>query len=260
MLAGVRLDYVEEDVDNQDGSADSNYDDIGYSTRLGATYALNHQIKPYASFSTSLTPQEAADQVSRDGGLFDPEENQQFEIGLRSYLLNNRVNVNLALYHIVKNNILAEDPVDDDYNVSIGEVRSQGFEIDVLADITPRWVANVNYAYNDLEVKDTDADTRALSNSPYHQLGLWTRYEFPSITSSIAFGADYVSEQSDRDENRIKPFTVYDLSWQTLWQDWKFQANIKNLFDEEYAISGFNSKYANIGERRRIYLKASYDF
>ncbi|MCV2403241.1 TonB-dependent receptor [Marinomonas sp. C2222] len=260
VLAGIRLDYVEEDVDNQDGSADAKYDDTGYSTRLGATYALSHQFKPYASFSTSLTPQEAADQKSKDGSLFDPEENQQFEIGVRSYLLNNRVNVNLALYHIVKNNILAEDPDDDDYNVSIGEIRSQGFEVDVLADITSRWVANINYAYNDLEVKDTDADTRALSNSPYHQLGLWTRYEFPSITSSIAFGADYVSEQSDRDENIIQPFTVYDLSWQTLWQDWKFQANIKNLFDKEYAISGFNSKYANIGERRRIYLKASYDF
>lgn len=261
ILAGVRLDYLEEDVDNRDGSDDAKYDDTGYSTRLGATYALSNQIKPYASFSTGLTPQSASDQqTSEDGSEFDPEENQQFEVGVRTYLLNNKLNLNFALYHIVKNNILTEDPDDDDYNISIGEIRSQGFEVDVLADITPRWVANINYAYNDLEVKDSDNSTRALSNSPYHQLGIWTRYEFPSITSSIAFGADYVSEQTDRDENTIQPFTVYDVSWQTLWQDWKFQANIKNVFDKEYAVSGFSDEYANIGERRRIYLSAAYDF
>lgn len=262
LVASVRFDHFDEEViDHSDSDSKTSYDDIGYSTRIGATYELNDQFKPYTSFSTSLTPQSASDQqTSEDGSLFDPEENQQFEVGVRTYLLNNKLNVNMALYHIVKNNVLTEDPDDDDYNIAIGEIRSQGFELDILADLTPRWVVNVNYAYNDLEVKDSDASLRSLSNSPHHQLGLWTRYEFPSITSSIAFGADYVSEQSDRDDNTIQPFTIYDLSWQTNWQDWKFQANIKNLFDEDYVISGFNSNFANVGERRRVYLKASYDF
>lgn len=263
VVVGGRLDYIKEKViDNDDGSDNASYDDMGYSTRIGATYKLSNQLKPYASFSTGLTPQSAADQLtSEDGSLFDPEENQQFEIGVRSYLLNNRLNVNLALYHIVKNDVLTEDPDDDDYSIAIGEIRSQGFEVDALADITPRWVANVNYAYNDLEVMDTSADARNLSNSPYHQLGVWTRYEFPSITSSVSFGVDYVSEQKDRDDNTIKPFTVYDVSWQTVWQDWKFQANIKNLFDKEYAIAGFTTESgAIVGERRRVYLTAAYDF
>jgi iron complex outermembrane receptor protein len=262
LVMSARLDRIEEEVtDHSDGDSKTSYDDTGYSARIGATYALSHHFKPYTSFSTSLTPQSASDQqTSEDGSLFDPEENQQFEVGVRTYLLNNRVNINMALYHIVKNNVLTEDPDDDDYNIAIGEVRSQGFELDILADITARWVANVNYAYNDLEVKDSDASLRTLSNSPYHQLGLWTRYEFPSIDSSIAFGMDYVSEQSDRDDNTIQPFTIYDMSWQTRWQDWKFQANIKNLFDKEYVVSGFNSYYANVGERRRIYLSATYDF
>ena len=72
---------------------------------------------------------------------------------------------------------------------------------------------------------------------------------------------DYVSQQKDRDDNTIKPYTIYDMSWQTRWQDWKFQANIKNLFDKEYAIAGFTTESgAIVGERRRLYLKASYDF
>ncbi|MEP2617899.1 MAG: TonB-dependent receptor [Marinomonas sp.] len=263
LVTGTRLDYIQEDVvDNDDGSDNASYDDIGYSARIGATYNMSSQFKPYTSFSTGLTPQSASDQLSsEDGSLFDPEENQQFEIGARTYLANNKLNLNMALFHIVKNNVLTEDPDDDDYNVAIGEIRSQGFELDILADITPRWVANISYTYTDLEVKDDDDALRVLSNSPYNQLGLWTRYEFPSIDSSIAFGMDYVSEQTDRDENTIKPYTIYDLSWQTRWQDWKFQANIKNLFDKEYAIAGFTTESgAIVGERRRVYLKASYDF
>lgn len=263
VVVGGRLDYVQEDVvDNDDGSDNASYNDLGYSTRIGATYEVNRQFKPYASYSTGITPQSASDQLaSEDGSLFDPEENKQIEIGARSYLFNNRLSLNSAVYHIVKNNIVTEDPDDSDYSVAIGEIRSQGFELDVLAQITSDWVANVSYAYNDLEITDSDSSLRALSNSPHNQLGVWTRYELPSIDSSIAFGMDYVSEQTDRDENTIKPYTVYDMSWQTNWNDWKFQANVKNLFDEEYAIAGFDSTSgAILGERRRIYLKATYEF
>ena len=269
LLASARLDYFSEDfVDNTDSSENTSYDDIGYSTRLGATYDLNKQLKPYTSFSTSLTPQSASDQAdSEDGSLFDPEEAKQFEVGVRSYLLNNRLNINTAVYHIVRNNTITAD--DDDNTVAIGEVQSQGFEIDVLMDITPRWVANISYTYTDVEANDISEDNtvyRILANNPYHQLGLWTRYEFPSIDSSIAFGAEYVGERTDRtttyDEAfTIQPYTIYDLSWQTRWQDWKFQANIKNLFDEEYALAGFNEvSGAIVGERRRVYLSAAYDF
>ncbi|MEO9274806.1 TonB-dependent receptor [Marinomonas sp. 5E14-1] len=269
VLAGARLDYFEEDyVDNTDSSSNASYNDIGYSARIGATYDLNQRVKPYTSFSTGLTPQSASDQAdSEDGSLFDPEESKQFEIGMRTYLLNNRLNINTAVYHIVRNNTITAD--DDGNTAAIGEVRSQGLEVDVLVDITPRWVANISYTYNDVEADDISEDNtvyRILANNPYHQLGLWTRYEFPSITSSIAFGMEYVGERTDRTTSydepfTIQPYTIYDLSWQTRWQDWKFQANIKNLFDEEYALAGFNEvSGAIVGERRRVYLKASYDF
>ena len=268
-LAGARLDRFAEDfVDNRSTDDNTSYDDLGYSVRLGATYDLNTQLKPYASYSTGLTPQSASDQEdSLDGELFDPEKSEQFEIGVRSYLLNNTVNVNAAAFHIDRNNTITAD--EDGNTSAVGEVRSQGFEIDALMDITPRWVANISYTYIDVESDDISEDNtvyRILANNPHHQLGLWTRYEFPSIYSSIAFGAEYVSERTDRTTSydepfTIQPYTIYDVSWQTNWQDWKFQMNIKNLLDKEYALAGFNEvSGAIVGERRRIVLTASYDF
>lgn len=270
LLAGARIDRIEEKYDGykvKTGTTKADYNDTGYSSRVGATYKINDNWKPYTSFSTGFVPQDAADQQkSADGRLFDPEESQQIEVGVRSYWFNNRLNINLAAYHITRENILQEDPNDSDLLVSFGKVRSQGVELDVMADITPRWVANLSYAYNDTIVKEaTDgiqyANGDRFANTPYHQLGLWTRYDFPSITSSIAFGADYVSDQINRQGQTVKPYTVYDMSWQTQWQDWKFQLNIKNLLDKEYAVSGFTEKIGSfVGERRRVYLSAAYDF
>ncbi|WP_417528058.1 TonB-dependent siderophore receptor [Marinomonas shanghaiensis] len=268
LLTGIRVDRFEEQYQDYTTSAGKlDYNDTGYSSRIGATYKINDNWKPYTSFSTGFVPQDAADQQkSADGSLFDPEESQQVEVGVRSYWFNNKLNVNLAAYHIIRENILQEDPNNSDLLVSFGKVRSQGVELDVMADITPRWVANVSYAYNDTIVKEaTDgiqyASGDRFANTPYHQLGAWTRYDFPSMDSSIAVGADYVSDQINRQGQTVKPYTVYDLSWQTRYEDWKFQLNIKNLFDKEYAVSGFTETIGSfVGERRRVYVTAAYDF
>ena len=268
LLTGIRVDRFEEEYQDHTTSAGKlNYNDTGYSSRIGATYKINDNWKPYTSISTGFVPQDAADQQkSADGSLFDPEESRQVEVGVRSYWFNNKLNVNLAAYHIIRENILQEDPNDSNLLVSFGKVRSQGVELDIMADITPRWVANVSYAYNDTVVKEaTDgiqyADGDRFANTPYNQLGAWTRYDFPNIDSSIAVGADYVSDQINRQGQTVKPYTVYDLSWQTRYEDWKFQLNIKNLFDKEYAVSGFTDKIGSfVGERRRVYVTAAYDF
>ncbi|WCN12791.1 TonB-dependent siderophore receptor [Marinomonas mediterranea] len=268
VVAGARFNHFDQDyTDNRTPSNSTKYSDDGYSTRLGATYHWSDSVKPYVSLSSGYQPHDAEDQQESKGGPFDPEESFQREAGVRTYWLDNRLNINLALYHITRENVLQDDPDDSDKQIAIGKVRSQGAEVDVMADITDRWVANISYAYNDTIVdKDNEdrfaaGDSDRFSNSPLHQLGVWTRYDLPSLSSSVSVGADYVSQQYNRDQQKVKPYTVYDASWQTKWDDWTFQATIKNLTDEVYATAGFNKNIGSyVGERRRIYLSAQYDF
>jgi len=266
LTSGVRIDRIKQAYHDHLKDSSTDYYDTGYSTRIGATYQINKHLKPYTSFSTGFVPQDAEDQQTSVGGPFDPEESRQIEVGMRSYWLNNRLNVNLATYHIIRKNILQEDPNDTDKKVAFGKVRSQGVELDIMADITSRWVANINYAYNDTIVEKAFngiqyANGKRFANTPHNQLGVWTRYDFPHIRSSIGLGADYVSQQINRQGQKVKPYTVYDASWQTHWEKWKFQLNIKNLFDKKYAVSGFTKTIGSfVGERRRVYLSATYDF
>jgi outer membrane receptor protein involved in Fe transport len=41
------------------------------------------------------------------------------------------------------------------------------------------------------------------------------------------------------------PYSVFDMSGTTTWQNTQFQLNVKNLFDKEYAVSGFSERNGN---------------
>ncbi|SHO54537.1 TonB-dependent siderophore receptor [Vibrio quintilis] len=266
LLSGIRLDGYHDEINDIRQSNFESYTGSGLSYRLGSTYRLNKQLHPYLVVATGFVPQDAADQATDNGGPFDPEESRMYEAGMRSYWFDHRLSANLAFYHITKQNVLQTDPEDDSKMVAYGKVRSQGIEADLMADLTDNWVVNLSYAYNDTIVKQAyDGISRTVgrrfANAPHHQLGLWTRYDLPFINSSVGFGADYVGQQWSQDGQIVQSYTVYDASWQTHWQDWKFQLNVKNLFDKTYAVSGFLERTGHFpGERRRIYLTADYSF
>lgn len=265
VLAGLRWDGFKDD----DRIAGTTVDGNDISWRLGSTYSVREGINVYANIASGFMPQNAANQSAEAGGPFDAERSRQWEVGLKS-LLAERVTLNLAAYRIDRSNIVqATGEIIDGVNqlAALGLVRSTGMELDLLADVTERWVLNLTYAYNDARVKDagsdgiTNASGDRFANAPQNKLGLWTRYELPAINSAIGFGADYVDERVSLDGQRVKPYTVFDMSWKTQWQQWQFQANVKNLFDKVYAASGFTGRTGHFpGEPRRVYVQAAYAF
>ena len=265
VLAGLRWDGFKDD----DRIAGTTVDGNDISWRLGSTYTVREGINVYANIASGFMPQNAANQSAEAGGPFDAERSRQWEVGLKS-LLAERVTLNLAAYRIDRSNIVqATGEIIDGVNqlAALGLVRSTGMELDLLADVTERWVLNLTYAYNDARVKDagsdgiTNASGDRFANAPQNKLGLWTRYELPAINSAVGFGADYVDERVSLDGQRVKPYTVFDMSWKTQWQQWQFQANVKNLFDKVYAASGFTGRTGHFpGEPRRVYVQAAYAF
>ncbi|APO97080.1 TonB-dependent siderophore receptor [Xanthomonas vesicatoria] len=265
-MAGLRWDGFKDD-NLLDGSRITGND---LSWRVGSTFVLRDGVNAYASYASGFVPQDAANQDASVGGPFDPERSKQWELGLKTALNDGGLTLNTALYRIERSNIVqANGSVVDGVNQlsALGLVRSEGLEFDLLADLTQRWVLNLTYAYNDARVLDagsdgiTNASGDRFANAPRNTLGLWTRYDLPAWRSAIAFGADYVGERVSLDGQRVKPYAIYDISWQTQWDAWKLQINVKNLFDKVYAVSGFNARGGHFpGEPRRIYAQLAYTF
>ncbi|CAD5108569.1 TonB-dependent siderophore receptor [Zestomonas carbonaria] len=266
LLLGLRWDEFKDENRISDSSVRG--DDLTW--RLGTTYELARGVNAYATLATGFNPQASGNQDERFGGPFDPEESKLWEVGLKTELVDGRVNLNTAIYRIERRNILQQTgEVVNGFNQlsPLGLVRSQGVEVDLLADLTERWVLNLSYAYNDAEVRDagpngiTNSVGKRFANAPRNQLGLWTRYDLPQWNSAVSFGSEYVDERVSLDGQTVKPYTIFDASWQTTIQNWKFQANVKNLFDRKYAASGFIERNGHFpGEPRRFYVQATYDF
>lgn len=268
LLLGVRWDSFED----KNNMASSKVDGSDSSWRVGSTYQLTDWVRLYALKGTGFSPQATASQVPEVGGPFETEQSSIVEAGARFSLLDDAIRLNVATYEMIRNNILQADPRGDvggdgrDDQIALGEVKSKGVEVDLLGDLTDSWVLNLNYAYNDTRiVESTSAITNAVgdkfANAPQHQIGVWSRYELDSINSAIAAGMDYVSDQLSIDGQHVKSYTVFDMSWQTRWQQWLFQANVKNLFDKTYATAGFIERTGHFpGEPRRLIVTASYKF
>lgn len=261
LVGGVRYDKFEDGV-----VGDRFYTDEDVTFRTGAIFKPRRDVSVYLSWSQSFEPQSASSQTIDVGGPFAPVTGDQFEGGVKTDLFDGRLQANFAAYRIVRKNILQADtslpPVNgQDQLRPIGEVTSKGFEIDLSTDITPNWVALVNYGFNDTKITGTiagQAITNAVgnrfANAPKHKLGFWTRYQLPAIDTAIAFGGEYVSKRISLSGQGVKPYTIFDASLTKGLGFAELMLRVDNIFDKVYAASGFSAQSGHFPGELRTFL------
>lgn len=183
LLGGLRFDYVHQFGrfgTTEATSPDQNADDTGVSPRVGLVYQPVEPVSLYASWTRWFLPNDPTF-FNPDGKLFDPQRSTQYEVGMKTFFLENRMSATLAWYHLTRENLLTPDPVNPLFQVQTGEQRSQGIELDVTASLTPGWNVIAIYAYTDAEVTaDNNAALlhKRLGNVPYNKATLWSTYYF----------------------------------------------------------------------------------
>lgn len=247
-VVGGRIDRF-EDTNRVNGDS---FDDTVATWRLGALYRIRDDVSLFGHWAESFEPQSIGSQDPRRGGPFDPTEGTIVEAGIRTALFDGRLQSSASVYRIKRSNILQADPRGDvegdglDDLIALGQVTSEGFELDVSADLTPNWVATLAYGYNDARITRTTG-TSGISNSvgdrfanaPKHQLGFWTRYQIPALNLALAFGGDYVSSRQSLSGQPVKSYMIFDTSLIYETADWRILLRVDNLLDETYAASGF---------------------
>lgn len=265
-VLGIRHDNYD---DRSETDAFSGSDE---TIRAGLVYRVTPEVSLFGQYAESFEPQDIGSQNPLAGGPFDPIAGDIYEGGIKTALIGGRIQSTLTAYRIRRTNILQVDPRGDPGNdgvddlVSFGEITSKGVEFDLAADLTPNWVATVAYAYNDTRItEDTGTGGFAMNigdrfaNAPEHQLGFWTRYQFPRRGIAVAFGGDYVSERLSIDGQRVKPYMIFDAS--LIWErgPWRTLVRVDNLFDKTYAASGFIERTGHFpGEPRTVFLGVSH--
>ncbi|MFQ4136763.1 TonB-dependent siderophore receptor [Nodosilinea sp. PGN35] len=237
LLLGGRFDLVSQQSLFADGSQDFQ-DDTAFSPRLGLVYQPSDDHALYASYSRSFLQSVG---TAFDNTLFEPERGSQYEVGIKSDWLDNRISTTLALYQITRTNVLTEDPINPNFSVQTGEQRSRGLELMVMGEILPGWNIVAGYAYTDARITADNTLTvgNRLNNVPEHAASLWTTYELQSGSlQGLGFGLGlfYVGDrQGDLDNSfQVPGYTRTDASIFYRRENFRAGLNLENLFNVTY--------------------------
>ena len=245
-LAGIRYDTVSQDVDNDVSGFDPTGREVdqtvdAFTPRLGLVYQPIPELALYANYSQSFTPSSATDIA---GDLLEPEEGEGFEIGLKTELFDQRLIATLAYFDITKQNVATLDPDAPAFvnaAIATGEERSQGIELDVIAEILPGWNLIANYAYTDARVtEDNSIPTgNGLTGIPEHSASLWTTYTLQQGNwAGLGFGLgfNYVGDRPGDLDNSFELDDYLITNAAIFYERDRLQLalNFKNIFDVNY--------------------------
>mgnify|MGYP001799987478 CR=1 FL=1 len=255
LLAGIRYESFEQErvVEPSPFFAaglDSTQTGDAFSPRLGLVYQPIEEISLFASYSRSFSPNPAS---SFSTDFLDPEEGEQYEVGVKAELLDGRLSANLAYFDINLQNVSTPDPNNPLFSVAIGEERSQGVELDVAGEILPGWNIIANYAYIDARITEDNSglEGNRRFNVPKHNVNLWTTYDIqdgPLEGLGFGLGVNYVGERFGDNANSfmLDDYFLTNAAISYKRDNWQAGLNIRNLFDINYIES-------TSGGRRNVY-------
>lgn len=213
--------------------------------RLGISYNLTPWATTYINYSESFSPNVGTDRQNQN---FKPERGQSWETGLKLDLLDNTLQVTAAAFRINKKNVLTADPLNQvfpnatQYKVTAGEVRSQGFELNINGQINPNLRVSSYAAYTDAKVtKDnTIAIGRELPNAAKFRAGLLSMYRLGGAFENLSIGTNiqYVSSlysSTNASRYKLPSYTTVDLlTSYNVSSALTAKLSVKNLFNKTY--------------------------
>ncbi|MEA0737109.1 TonB-dependent siderophore receptor [Xanthomonas campestris pv. campestris] len=262
-LLGVRYDHYQQDIANRLRVTTQQASDSVISPRAGLTVHLDDTLSLYASAAAGFRPNSG---VGANGQSFAPEKSRSLETGLKYVQPGEGLEATLAVFRIDKENVLSLDPADTSFSLPVGQMRSEGAELDLLGRLTPHLAASVGLAYTDSQVTRSSAaavgtglaEGRRFPNVPRVSGNAFVNYAQPlSGTRSAAVGVG-VSRTGERlgsvDSNTgfvLPAYTVwrlvghYDLS-----ERLRLYAKVENLTDRRYAAFSYSEQWVYPGAPR----------
>jgi outer membrane receptor for ferric coprogen and ferric-rhodotorulic acid len=152
------------------------------------------------------------------------------------------VQLNTSIFHIVRENVAFSRP--GSFFDQASEVKSRGFEADVLTTPVSNWRVNGGYGFTDVEFGDylINATTNLKGNTsimaPKHTFSLWTAYDWPN-----GFGINVGARAQSKvfiDRNNTLTFdgyTVLNVGARYQRGNVEYSLNVNNITDTEYFAS-----------------------
>ena len=272
LMAGLRVERFHQRADSVRGNRTtrSNHHYSELTPRAGVTWMFSPESAAFLSWGRSFKPNAGSDV---DGNAFEPLKGTAWELGYkwegRQDAGQPGVVASISAFHITKNNVLTQDPVNTDFNMAAGQVRSRGVEADLAGDITPHWRLTANAALTDTKVtRDNTANLlgKRLPNVPRVSAGLFALWH-DRLDNGSEYGTGgglvHVGERTGNatDTYRLPAYTSVKLSgyWQATSQ-LRLTLAVDNLFDRTFYTGSIGTISLQPDVGRLVTVGVQYQF
>lgn len=242
LSVGARHDWSDTTTRNRLASRTTSQNDEATTWRVGAVYRGPWGITPYLSYATSFNPILGSNFY---GEPYDPSEGKQIEGGLRLEPPGWRTYLTLSGYRLTQTNVQTTDPNNSLNQIQTGEVRSQGFEMEVASNPIEGLNVIGSLTLSDNEVTKSTI-TAQLGQRPTGQpnrtAALWADYSVPAGPLEgfgLGAGVRYIGATYADAANtiRVPDYAVFDAMVRYDFGRWRLSVNATNLFDKHYYVS-----------------------
>jgi len=227
--------------------------------RLGLRYEFTGGDMAYVSYSTGFrsggfSPRAATVDVLLRGQ--DPEKLSNYEVGARTRWLENRLQLNLTLFHMIYDDMQIETSLpaaggngQQQGFDNVGEATIDGAELDMIAQVTDNWTLSGNLGLLDAKYDSFFTDlysegiSRDFSNlklrrAPDVSYSVSSNYErdigpgTANLRVSYNWRDDYEGTLNNHPGTAIDAFGLLDASLSYQYHDWSVALFGSNLTDE----------------------------
>lgn len=265
--------------------------EVGSDTRdawdpmVGLMISPIENVNIFASYTTSTSLRSAANILTDKVTEVGPSKTKQFEAGIKSDWLDNRLRFNFTYFHIISDNLSNAEYVEGTttttgYYYKAGDLKRDGIEVELNGRILSNLQVMLGYAYLDARYDDSPSyvNGSAPMNAPKHTANGWVNYTVdrgPLRGLSAGVGVYYVGKRPVNEFSNaydghtynpgVKPFDMPAYTTVNAQLAYKVgHVTTRVFFNNVFDALGYNSYYRggyiNQIDPRNFAAQVSYSF
>lgn len=269
LMVGGRYDRFSQGTEfPATGAAGDTVRNNDFTPRAGLIYTPIDPLNLYASYSRSFAPNGRVGPTFLNAGeVLDPQTGKQYEAGIKTSWLDNRLAVNAAIYELTRGNVRFTDVAANQVTL-VGEQRHKGFELEAIGEIADGWNIMASYAYLDGVIEEGTNRGNNPNQAPSNALKIWTSYDFTSgmFKNLSIYGGAFSQDEVWGDPGntfKLSGYTRYDLGASYSHDIGKHKAiwrfNAENITDKVYYFgNGTQSVFPGMPRNARLSLEVQF--
>lgn len=239
------------------------------SWRAGTVYSIRPHTQVFAQYSSAVTPVGSLLLISQTNSSYSLTSGDSIEAGLKTSLLDNRVDLTFAAFRIRQDDILTRDPNNSSITIQGGRQSSRGGEISLSAALTTSLRVEASFSALDakfdelIEAGGIDRAGNTPTNVPERVATLFANYRPGAWPVTLSLGARYASHFYTNNANtiRVDGYTLLDAGIAYAIGPGDISLRGRNLTDELYGEwTGASSTQIVLGAPRSFELTYSARF